>query len=285
MNFQERYDFYTNKIFNNNYNYNFIIDKKYIEYKNNYPLYITHDLNNNINYKNEIKNNNISDFIIVTDDGYENNNMPCFQKTRKINNHSDLSLLLKLQFGRHWGPFYTFKDNYEWTSKKNEIIWRGAPTGNGDRIKFCDLYYKKYNVGLSCIFDYIPQYSYLQKSEISLDDFCKYKYIISIEGNEKDSGINWKLASNSVVLMKQPIYESWLMESKLEPWIHYIPLKEDFSDIDEIYLWCLNNDDKCREITLNANKFMDNFRNIDLEEKLINKIEFDYFKHIKLELI
>ena len=32
-------------------------------------------------------------------------------------------------------------------------------------------------------------------------EFLKYKYILSVEGNDKDSGINWNLNSNSVVLM------------------------------------------------------------------------------------
>ncbi len=283
MNFQERYDFYTNKIFDKIYEIN--ISNKYLTYTNNDPLYIKHNLNDNINYKNEILNNKISDFLLVTDDGYKNYDMPCFQKTRTIDNHSNFSILLKLQYGRHWGPFYEFKDKTNWDLKKNELIWRGAPTGKGDRILFSDMYYKKYNVGLSCIFDHIQQYSYLIKPEINLDEFCKYKYIVSIEGNEKDSGLNWKLASNSVVLMKPPMYESWLMESKLVPWVHYIPLKNDFSDLDDIYNWCLNNDDKCKEIVKNANKFMEIFRDLETEKKLIDKIELDYFKHIKLNLI
>jgi hypothetical protein len=113
----------------------------------------------------------------------------------------------------------------------------------------------------------------------------KYKYIVSIEGNDKDSGINWKLASNSVILMKPPTFESWLMESYLQPYVHYVPLNNDFSNLDEIYQWCLNNDDKCKQIIKNANLFMNNFRNLDVEKNLINKIESNYFKYINLNLI
>ena len=50
----------------------------------------------------------------------------------------------------------------------------------------------------------------------SVEEILKYKYIISAPGNDKDSGLQWKLASNSIVLMPKPLTESWFMESKLE---------------------------------------------------------------------
>jgi hypothetical protein len=275
--FEERYNWYTNGIFNDKKTYNFDVPNIFLLHRQNKPILIEKN-----KVYNEIYNNNISSYLVVTDDGYDNHGLPCFQKTRKIDGHSEFSILLKLQYGRHWVPFYNFKDNVNWENKKSEIIWRGAPTGNGDRIKFCDKNYNKYNIGLSCIFDNINQYSYLIKPEIIINEFYNYKYIISIEGNEKDSGINWKLDSNSVVIMKKPVFESWLMESKLIPWVHYVPLNDEMDNLDEVYQWCLNNDEKCRQIVKNANHFMDNFRDQELEMKLINKIEQDYFKYINL---
>lgn len=120
------------------------------------------------------------------------------------------------------------------------------------------------------------------KPEISYDVFVQYKYIISIEGNEKDSGSNWKLGSGSLVIMKPPKYESWLMESKLIPWIHYVPLNDEMNNLDEIYNWCLNNDDICKQIVINANEFMNNLIDMEIEKKLMEKIEYDYFNNIEL---
>lgn len=277
--FEERYNFYTNNLFDKKEILEFDILPEYLIKRQNLPLYVSIQ-----NINDEIHNNQISPYLLVTDDGYDNYNLPCFQKTRLINKHSNLSIINRLHESRHWGPFYNEKDNIIWDNKINKIIWRGAPTGNGDRIKFCDLYYEKYNVGLSCIFDHCEQYKYVVKPEITYKDFIKYKYIVSIEGNEKDSGSNWKLASNSVIIMKKPKFESWLMESKLEQWVHYVPLNDDFSNLDEIYQWCLNNDDKCKEIVKNANLFMDNFIDLKFERKLIDKIEYDYFKYIKLNV-
>jgi hypothetical protein len=277
--FNERYDFYTNNLFSNGFNYHFLVPKKFTNKMQNEPYYTF--CPNEI--WPEIKNNN-KGCIIVTDDGYENYGLPAFQKTRPIANHSEWSIIHKLQAERHWGPFYSLKDNIPWENKKNEIIWRGTPTGNGERTRFCDLYREKYDVGITCVWDHARQYEHLIKPEISYDTFVQYKYIISIEGNEKDSGSNWKLGSGSLVIMKPPKYESWLMESKLIPWVHYVPLNDEMNNLDEIYNWCLNNDDKCKEIVKNANAFMHNFRDMEMENNLIRKIENDYFNYIELNV-
>ena len=84
----------------------------------------------------------------------------------------------------------------------------------------------------------------------------KYKYIISVEGNDKDSGLNWKLQSNSVIFMPKPKITSWLMEELLIPNVHYIQLKDDFSDLGEKFEWCQGNQNKCKEIIRNANEYI-----------------------------
>ena len=43
------------------------------------------------------------------------------------------------------------------------------------------------------------KYNKFVKGKCNIQEFLKYKYILSIEGNDKDSGLNWKLNSNSVV--------------------------------------------------------------------------------------
>jgi hypothetical protein len=38
------------------------------------------------------------------------------------------------------------------------------------------------------------------------------------------------------------------MEELLEPWVHYIPLNEDFSDVEEKMQWILDNDEQAQLI-------------------------------------
>ena len=115
---------------------------------------------------------------------------------------------------------------------------------------------------------------------MKIEEMLKYKYIISIPGNDKDSGINWKLASNSVVLMCKPNIISWLMESTLIPNYHYVLLKDDFSDLLEKYKWCENNQDKCIEIIKNAKTYMNQFSNLDRERQIEDIVIKTYLDRI-----
>ena len=201
------------------------------------------------------------------------------------------AFLFPLEYGRHWNDAFDMMNNrvkkVNWEHKKDEPVFRGTLTGTEkiDRLDFCKLFSSKYNVGLL----YNPyQYTELDykdctKDSVSINNMLKYKYIISIEGNDKDSGLNWKLASGSVVLMKKPVYESWLMEGRLIPYVHYVPLKDDYSDFEEILNWCKNNDSKCKEISSNAFNYMLEFNNLQNEKKLANEIKNFYSNHYKFE--
>ncbi len=41
----------------------------------------------------------------------------------------------------------------------------------------------------------------------------------------------------------------------LKPYIHYVPVKSDLSDLIEKIQWCRDNDEKCKEISQEALKF------------------------------
>ena len=114
---------------------------------------------------------------------------------------------------------------------------------------------------------------------MNIDEQLKYKYLISIEGHDKASDINWKLNSNSLVFMARPKKVSWLMEDKLFPGYHYILLKNDYSDIEEKLEWCNNNPEKCKQIVKNANKYMEQFMDIDRETRIENEVIKRYFEN------
>ena len=78
--------------------------------------------------------------------------------------------------------------------------------------------------------------------------------------------------------MPRPRVTSWLMETTLIPNYHYLLLKDDFSDMYEKYIWCENNQDKCKEIIKNANIYMKQFENKYIEEKLEVDVLNKYFE-------
>ena len=81
-----------------------------------------------------------------------------------------------------------------------------------------------------------------------------YKYTITLDGNFSP----WArgpsmLYSKSVPLVVEsegtPLYQrSW------EPYVHYIPVKLDLSDLIEKIEWLKKNDDKAKEIAHNGSK-------------------------------
>ena len=120
------------------------------------------------------------------------------------------------------------------------------------------------------------------KNPMEMIELLQYKYLISVEGNEVASGLKWMLYSNSVVLMPKPRNFSWIMEDKLIPYFHYIPLKDDFSDLEEKYSWCLTNNKKCEYISKNATNYMKQFLDIEKEKEIEREVIRIYNKNIKI---
>jgi hypothetical protein len=89
------------------------------------------------------------------------------------------------------------------------------------------------------------------------DDLLKYKGLVMVEGNDVASGLKWALLSQSVVLMPPPQHSSWAMEELLEPWVHYVPLDEFATNIEERMQWILENDKEAQRIAERATLWME----------------------------
>ena len=201
-------------------------------------------------------------------------------------------LLRCLNFERHWRYVYNKLKDIPFEYKENAIFWRGSPTGypdrKGNRFDLITKWYNK-NENINVAFVRVDKVindmnernkwiQYDKPIRNPSDDFLKHKYILSLEGNDKDSGLNWKLNSNSLVLMPKPGVISWLMETTLVPNYHYVLIQDDFSDLEEKLIWCNANQDKCKEIIRNANEFMAQFSNAAMEEKLEEAVIHKYFE-------
>ncbi len=61
-------------------------------------------------------------------------------------------------------------------------------------------------------------------------------------------GYQWRLLSNSLALKQESDEIQWFYIA-LKPYEHYIPIKNDMSDLLEIIEWARKNDDKCKKIS------------------------------------
>ncbi len=223
--------------------------------------------------------------LSISADGIDSHGLPVIAKVRRIDDPKG-AILAPLAWIRHWGLVEKAKSaDIPWERKTNTCVWRGAATGIQDsgrkpgewqnkRMAFCHRWKNEHDVGINRALGRWDV-SYV-KPTLTLHEILSHKYVLSIPGNDKDSGLNWKLASNSVVLMAPPTIESWLMEGCLRPYVHYIPLKADYSDLNEIITWCDANPIKCQEVVENASRFMAQFADTAIERDIFDRIKRHY---------
>ena len=87
----------------------------------------------------------------------------------------------------------------------------------------------------------------------------KYKYILDIDGMASTwDATAWKMNAGSVLFKTDSGWRQWFYDDFL-PWVHYIPVADDFSDLEEKILLCNKHPNECKKIIRNANKFMSQF--------------------------
>jgi hypothetical protein len=96
----------------------------------------------------------------------------------------------------------------------------------------------------------------LEGPGISMEGQLKYKALIVLEGNDCATGTKWAMYSNSVLIMPKPKFTSYLMEEILEPWVHYVPIASDFSDVEEKVKWVIDNSAYAERIAQRATMWM-----------------------------
>jgi len=79
--------------------------------------------------------------------------------------------------------------------------------------------------------------------------------------------------------MPKPTVLTWKIESELMPYVHYIPVKNDFSDLEEKFNWCLNNLDKCEKIAIYSKLYALQFFDNEKEDKIITDV-IKYYKSV-----
>jgi hypothetical protein len=103
---------------------------------------------------------------------------------------------------------------------------------------------------------------------IERHEMLKYKYVIDMDGNTSTwDATAWKLNSNSVILKVESCWRQWFYDGYL-PWIHYVPVANDMSDLQEKYKWCEEHQEECEKIIENAKKL---FQEVYLYQNVVNR--------------
>jgi hypothetical protein len=194
--------------------------------------------------------------------------------------------------------------NHDWNSKKPTAIFRGSSTGYGvtietnnrlkivnisnntspdeDGIPYLDAGITKWNTRPRKFLNS----PYLQTIEVDKLPFglseklspkeqSNYKYIIHIDGHVSAFRLSYEFGMGSTILLVKSDWKMWYSHM-LKEYVHYVPIKEDLSDIIEKIKWCRDNDKKCKDIADNAKIFYNTFLNK-------NGI-FDYMQQTLIEI-
>lgn len=222
------------------------------------------------------------DFIVCTDDyPIAKNGYPtpvlgfCTCKCEKnvilIPDHQVLHLV---KYGYELNQVYEGVLKYSWEKKISKAVWRGGNSGgitannfkDSPRVKIVDIS-KKFpdllDAKISRFYQFDEPYvdemlkvgDYLGPA-LSIVEQMRYKYQILLDGNCASwPGAYWRLYSNCLVLKQISTHKQWYY-SLLQPYVHYVPIANDLSDLVEKIEWAKNNDDKAQEIIKNANKLV-----------------------------
>lgn len=182
---------------------------------------------------------------------------PSLTKSRPIEGDNSNSVLLKLNRIRH---YIWVKDIMEYSDKSDTAIFRGKVSNKEKRMRLFREYFSQPGLDLGDVSSH-PCDNAWKVEKMSIADQLKYKFILSIEGNEVASNLKWIMNSNSVAVMPRPEYETWFMEGTLVPGEHYIEIKKDYSDLMEVLNFYRSHPRQAQEISANAREYCRQFRN------------------------
>lgn len=271
--------------------------KKLAGHRERIVLNALHKLVNTYNVKNVDLVIFIGDNMVITNDKKWDTlfqSIPAFHSSIDLNSKAEKNLIMMPDIHMlsldGWNKLYKdIKDSSAlapWENKINKIYWRGSTTGGvyqtEDRIYNIKNYSKLPRISLVMMSLSFPdkidarftayyQFDHSQSSQdlfkvltILFEDSPKvpevehlpYKYLASIDGNTA-AWVRplWIMASNSVLLF-QFRYVQWF-SAAIKPWVHYVPLDYDISDIFQKLEWLRTHDAEAKKISENANKFIE----------------------------
>lgn len=149
-------------------------------------------------------------------------------------------------------------DQFPWDKKKEFAIWRGT-CNREERLNLCRLsiLYPQY---LDAKFNLPMDNPQLEKEglmgeTVPWESFLECKYLPYVDGYMTAApALQWRLLSNSVTFKPETDEIQWFSRV-LEPYVHYVPLKTDLSDLIEKFDWAKLHDSECRQIAYESTQF------------------------------
>jgi len=214
--------------------------------------------------------------------------IPVFQHNREAQAQGAILWPLAAHFQRLGSPTFfggPRVDNTPFVHKRPVIFWRGALSGKTAEGIVPQMLQRGLKDGsisparAACELQTLPRFALLkrfqaapfcdlaltrgsadllaqafglrQTSRVTRAQICKARYQVVVEGNDRGSNFPWLCDTNCLILRQDMHWEAFY-DCLFQPWVHFVPLARDFSDLEEKFNWCEANPDRCREIIANA---------------------------------
>lgn len=203
---------------------------------------------------------------------------PTVVKSRAIGLDNSNSVMLKLDRCRH---FVYIHDRLQPEEKEDRAIFRGHIGTRENRALFCHMYADNPRVDAA---DTIPgategrKHTSQMEPMLSFYEHLRYRYIMALEGNDVASNLKWIMSSHSAAVMPKPTCETWFMEGRLQPGVHYVKIRPDFADLEEKMDYYSCHMDELHNIINNANQYVQQFRDWRRERYIALLVMQKYFK-------
>lgn len=176
-----------------------------------------------------------------------------------------------------------FEDNFDkpFHERKLKAVFRGASTGAGVtvetnmRLKVAKMSLEHPDILDAGITNWnvrprkLMGEPFLKTLEVSTMPFklvnkmtpteqAGYKYIINIDGHVSAFRLSMEMNMGSVILLVDSDYKLWF-RPLMKPFVHFVPVEKDLSDLIEKIHWCMEHEEECLNIVANAKLFYKSF--------------------------
>jgi lipopolysaccharide biosynthesis glycosyltransferase len=173
------------------------------------------------------------------------------------------------------GFFRENEEKYPWATKIKKVGWRGALSESDSEKALTSIRWRVaklvhemrsdlYDVGLTDIPTWLTSQMEFDLSLVGglvkgiqpMTAFQRYAAVLDMDGNSWSSRFGPLLCYNSVVIKIEPKYVEYFY-GEVKPWVHFIPVKDDLSDLHENVAWALDpeNEAAVKDIINAANQW------------------------------
>ncbi|KAJ7638350.1 glycosyl transferase family 90-domain-containing protein [Roridomyces roridus] len=168
----------------------------------------------------------------------------------------------------YWNPRYPFPNNVIWSDKISKLYWRGKTSGGWiyddnyhsfprfrlmdiarSQGKLMNVKFSEFHDGLCtehCNADKVKAEYHIVGDSSPREEVYNYKYLFDVDGNSFSGRYHGLLKSGSLVF-KSTVFEEYFNDW-LRPFVHYIPILPDLSDLVEKLEWAVQHDNEAHAI-------------------------------------